>query len=33
VDTSFSMLVNWGRYAELFGYNAAREELYVDRGV
>ena len=33
VDTAFSMLVNWGRYAELFGYNAAREELYVDRGV
>ncbi len=33
VDTAFSMLVNWGRYAELFGYNASREELYVDRGV
>lgn len=32
VYTAFFMLVNWGRYAELFGYNAAREELYVDRG-
>jgi len=32
VDGSFSLLVNWGRYGELFGYNAAREELYVDRG-
>ena len=32
VDLSFSMLVNWGRYAELFGFSAGREELYIDRG-
>jgi NitT/TauT family transport system ATP-binding protein len=32
VDGAFSMLVNWGRYAELLGYSASREELYIDRG-
>ncbi|MEC4682690.1 MAG: AAA-associated domain-containing protein [Nitrospirota bacterium] len=32
VDSAFAMLVNWGRYAELLGYSAAREELYIDRG-
>lgn len=28
----FDTLVNWGRYAELFGYNPDREELYLDQG-
>lgn len=32
VESAFVTLVNWGRYAELFGYSAGREELYVDRG-
>lgn len=27
----FNTLVNWGRYAELFGYNSDREELYLDQ--
>ncbi|MHB1756972.1 MAG: AAA-associated domain-containing protein [Leptospirillum sp.] len=29
---SFLLLVNWGRYSELFGYRADREEIYLDRG-
>lgn len=28
----FKTLVNWSRYAELFGYNPDREELYLDQG-
>jgi len=32
MDSAFTMLVNWGRYAELLGYSAGREELYIDRG-
>jgi hypothetical protein len=31
-ELSFQTLVNWGRYAELLGYSADREDLYVDRG-
>ncbi len=31
-DQSFQLLVNWGRYAELFVYRADREELSLDRG-
>ncbi len=27
----FETLVNWGRYAELFGYNPDQEELYLDQ--
>ncbi|MBI1748536.1 MAG: AAA-associated domain-containing protein [Acidobacteria bacterium] len=27
----FKTLVNWSRYAELFGYNPDREELYLDQ--
>jgi len=27
----FTTAVDWARYAELFGYNAEREELYLDQ--
>ncbi len=27
----FKTLVNWSRYAELYGYNPDREELYLDQ--
>lgn len=29
-EHSFSTIVNWGRYAELFGYNDDRETFYLD---
>lgn len=29
---TFTTLVNWGRYAELFGYNDDRETFYLDSG-
>jgi|UniRef100_A0A7C3R3Z0 NitT/TauT family transport system ATP-binding protein len=31
-EGQFQVLVNWGRYAELFGYRGDREDLYVDQG-
>lgn len=31
-EQSFSTLVQWGRYAELFGYNDDRETFYLDGG-
>ncbi|MHB1605360.1 MAG: AAA-associated domain-containing protein [Leptospirales bacterium] len=31
-EIAFQTLVNWGRYAELFGYRSDRGDLYVDRG-
>jgi NitT/TauT family transport system ATP-binding protein len=31
-ESSFSTLVNWGRYAELFGYNDDSQTFYLDRG-
>jgi NitT/TauT family transport system ATP-binding protein len=30
IDRLFQTLVTWSRYAELFGYNATAEELYLD---
>ncbi|MGA3068072.1 MAG: nitrate/sulfonate/bicarbonate ABC transporter ATP-binding protein [Tepidisphaeraceae bacterium] len=30
VDKAFSTIVGWGRFAELFGYDASSEELYLD---
>ncbi len=30
VEHSFQMIVNWGRYAELFGYNDDTESFYLD---
>jgi NitT/TauT family transport system ATP-binding protein len=29
-ETSFSTLVNWGRYAEMFGYNDDSQTFYLD---
>ena len=29
-ESSFSTLVNWGRYAELFGYNDDSQTFYLD---
>ena len=29
-ETSFSTLVNWGRYAEMFGYNDDTQTFYLD---
>jgi NitT/TauT family transport system ATP-binding protein len=29
-ETSFSTIVNWGRYAELFGYNDDSQTFYLD---
>jgi len=29
-ETSFSTVVNWGRYAELFGYNDDTQTFYLD---
>ncbi|MBS1959599.1 MAG: AAA-associated domain-containing protein [Bdellovibrionales bacterium] len=31
-ESSFSTLVNWGRYAELFGYNDDSQTFYLDSG-
>ncbi len=31
-EQTFSTLVNWGRYAELFGYNDDTETFYLDLG-
>lgn len=31
-ESSFSTLVNWGRYAELFGYNDDTQTFYLDLG-
>lgn len=31
-ESSFSTLVNWGRYAELFGYNDDSQTFYLDMG-
>jgi NitT/TauT family transport system ATP-binding protein len=31
-ESSFSTLVNWGRYAELFGYNDDSQTFYLDQG-
>ena len=31
-EASFSSLVNWGRYAELFGYNDDKQCFYLDTG-
>ena len=31
-ESSFSTLVNWGRYAELFGYNDDSQTFYLDLG-
>ena len=31
-EHSFAMIVNWGRYAELFGYNDDSENFYLDTG-
>lgn len=30
-DQSFFTLINWGRYAELFGYNDDRQTFYLDQ--
>jgi NitT/TauT family transport system ATP-binding protein len=30
VDKAFQTIVGWGRYGELFGYDASSEELYLD---
>jgi hypothetical protein len=30
-ESSFSTLVNWGRYAELFGYNDDSQTFYLDQ--
>lgn len=32
VEDSFSVLVSWGRYAELFGYNDDLHAFYLDNG-
>jgi len=29
-ESSFSTIVNWGRYAELFGYNDDTQTFYLD---
>lgn len=31
-ETMFKTIVNWGRYAELFGYDADEERLSIDQG-
>jgi NitT/TauT family transport system ATP-binding protein len=31
-ESSFSTLVNWGRYAEVFGYNDDSQTFYLDLG-
>ena len=31
-EQTFSTLVNWGRYGELFGYNDDSETFYLDQG-
>lgn len=31
-ESLFNFLVNWGRYAEIFGYNNDSETLYLDEG-
>lgn len=31
-EASFTTLVNWGRYAELFGYNDDTQTFYLDTG-
>jgi NitT/TauT family transport system ATP-binding protein len=31
-EQTFTMLVNWGRYAELFGYNDDSQTFYLDQG-
>jgi len=31
-EQTFTTLVNWGRYAELFGYNDDSEMFYIDSG-
>lgn len=30
VEKAFATIVGWGRFAELFGYDASSEELYLD---
>jgi hypothetical protein len=30
IERLFQTIVNWGRYAELFGFNASSGELYLD---
>jgi NitT/TauT family transport system ATP-binding protein len=30
IDRLFETIVAWGRYAELFGYNATEDEIYLD---
>ena len=30
VEKAFTTIVGWGRFAELFGYDASSEELYLD---
>ena len=32
VDEQFKTVVGWGRFAELFGYDADEQVLYLDRG-
>lgn len=32
LETSFTTIVNWSRYAELFGYNDNTETFYIDQG-
>jgi NitT/TauT family transport system ATP-binding protein len=32
VEQTFSTLINWGRYAELFGYNDDTATCYLDKG-
>lgn len=31
-EQTFALIVNWGRYAELFGYNDDAENFYLDDG-
>lgn len=31
-ETQLNVVINWGRYAELFHYDAGAEELYLDEG-
>ncbi len=30
VDKVFNTIVGWGRFAEIFGYDASSEELFID---
>jgi NitT/TauT family transport system ATP-binding protein len=30
-DKTFSTIVNWGRFAELFGYNKDEDRFYLDQ--